>query len=939
MHCIVKLFFVFLFSCYLNFLNAQTDTTFWFAVPEATSAHGDRPILLNFTSLNNEAYISIEQPANRSFSPINLYIPANSSIAYDLTSRIEMMECKPGNQVLNYGLLVKSSSFITAYYEIASNFNTDIFALKGRNALGTSFFIPSQNIMNNGNNYSPPANSSFDIVATENNTEITIIPSADIIGHIAAVPFTITLNRGEAYSAVAANNTALNHLMGSKISATKPIAITIKDDSITGGGYANCLDIGGDQIIPVSKLGTKYISLPGYLNNPSSQPTDQVFITATENNTEIRINSIIVATIQSGETYRKPSYNEVLYIETNKPVYALHLSGFGCEIGMALLPQLECSGSRTVGFSRSSNVPLFINLLVPTGGEGNFIFNGSNTVINASDFFDVPFSNGLWKYARIQINLSVLTSGSSAIIKNSTKDFHLGVIHGDVATGCKYGYFSGFNRFEATTISNATNSNPGCSGDSLKLYCDVGASEGIMFSWTGPNGFSSNLQNPIIPNMQAFHSGVYKVIATKIGCNTVIDSTIVTIHVKPSVVLNPVQPICEKQSFQLNANYNNSGTTFLWTGPNGYSSMNENNIINNATTSQSGNYYLATTKDFCTDYDTVLITIKPNPSANISNNTPVCKLSYAELTNNNTLPNSIYMWTGPNGFTSTQQNISFSNLNYSDTGKYILNVSLNGCEVKDSSVIVLKEIPIISFNALQNICEDENAFIINAFENTGIAGNGIFNGNGISNVGLFSPSTAGVGLHTIQYNFTANNGCNATKQQIIEVYAKPIVNAGNNIVIIQNNTAVLNATVIGNDSIIKWTPNYNLSSNTVLKPLASPFQTTIYRLDITNNKGCKGFDEVEVKVLPKIIIPNAFSPNGDGINDKWIIPALLAFPNCKVQIFTRNGKLIYENTGYTTFWDGTYKGKTLPVSTYYYVIQLNDDFLKTSLKGSVTILK
>jgi gliding motility-associated-like protein len=70
-----------------------------------------------------------------------------------------------------------------------------------------------------------------------------------------------------------------------------------------------------------------------------------------------------------------------------------------------------------------------------------------------------------------------------------------------------------------------------------------------------------------------------------------------------------------------------------------------------------------------------------------------------------------------------------------------------------------------------------------------------------------------------------------------------------------------------------------------------------------------------------LIIPNAFSPNGDGINDKWEIAGLRSIPDCRVEIFDRWGQSIYNSKGYATPWDGSWKGKPIPVATYYYIIK------------------
>ena len=78
-----------------------------------------------------------------------------------------------------------------------------------------------------------------------------------------------------------------------------------------------------------------------------------------------------------------------------------------------------------------------------------------------------------------------------------------------------------------------------------------------------------------------------------------------------------------------------------------------------------------------------------------------------------------------------------------------------------------------------------------------------------------------------------------------------------------------------------------------------------------------------LKIIPDkvLIIPNVFSPNGDGINDKWDIPGLRGVANCTVEIFNRWGQLVYNSHDYNMPWDGTWKGKPVPVATYYYVIK------------------
>jgi len=110
-----------------------------------------------------------------------------------------------------------------------------------------------------------------------------------------------------------------------------------------------------------------------------------------------------------------------------------------------------------------------------------------------------------------------------------------------------------------------------------------------------------------------------------------------------------------------------------------------------------------------------------------------------------------------------------------------------------------------------------------------------------------------------------------------------------------------------------------------------------YKLTVTARGGCMKSDFVFVKLLKGLKIPNTFTPNGDGINDTWKISYLDSYPNSWVQVFTRTGQLVFESHGFYQPWDGTLKGKPLPVDTYYYIIEPNNG--REPFKGYVTIVK
>lgn len=290
-------------------------------------------------------------------------LTANTSQKIYLGTHITDLETKPTNTVLNTGLLIESTERISAYYEYDNYNNPDIFALKGANALGTEFYIPLHNYEPYYNHtFGDTAYASFDIVATEDATLVRIYPSHDVNGHPGQQQFSILLDKGETYSCAwtGANYTLpSNHPYGSAVLSDKPIAISIKDDS--NQGITGCYDLLGDQIVPVNIVGDEYIIVKGQLN---AADNEGFFVLATQNNTEVYINGAAtpVAVLLAGEMFRydiSGPGQEYTYVKTTLPAYLTHTTGFGCEIGLAILPPLNCAGSEEVSFVRSTTEAFF----------------------------------------------------------------------------------------------------------------------------------------------------------------------------------------------------------------------------------------------------------------------------------------------------------------------------------------------------------------------------------------------------------------------------------------------------------------------------------------------------------------------------------------------------------------------------------------------------
>jgi gliding motility-associated-like protein len=206
--------------------------------------------------------------------------------------------------------------------------------------------------------------------------------------------------------------------------------------------------------------------------------------------------------------------------------------------------------------------------------------------------------------------------------------------------------------------------------------------------------------------------------------------------------------------------------------------------------------------------------------------------------------------------------------------------------------------------------------------------------------GNFNPVTAGVGPHSISYIYSDAGGCIDTATQNINVRPLPTnVNAGNDASIQFGTNILLSGTAFA-DTIL-WSPILGLDNPSILTPLASPEQTTVYTLTATTQYGCKLKDSMRLVVnITCFDPPNIFTPNNDGFYDKWVVYNLTCLKNLTVDIYNRWGGLVYHSSEYKNNWDGNYKGKPLPDATYYYVCNVtNNDGSKFVKKGSVTIMR
>ncbi|WP_165958019.1 PKD domain-containing protein [Segetibacter sp. 3557_3] len=260
------------------------------------------------------------------------------------------------------------------------------------------------------------------------------------------------------------------------------------------------------------------------------------------------------------------------------------------------------------------------------------------------------------------------------------------------------------------------------------------------------------------------------------------------------------------------------------------------------------------------------------------------------------------------------------------------------CVSSKTQSFTLAASPVVTFGTLSGVCLNDTAFqITTARETAGLSGSGLFSGAGVSLNGLFNPATVAAGTHLIKYVYTTNEGCRDSAIAAIKVSPVPTLNGGPDLFVLEGGRAQLNATANGIGLSYRWTPATFLDADNILRPYTSPTTDIVYRLTARSVDGCSATDQVNITVLKAPTIPNAFSPNGDGINDTWNIQYLDTYQGATVQVFNRYGQLVFSSIGYTVPWNGSVKGTVLPVGVYYYIIDPKNG--RKQITGSVTLLR
>lgn len=195
------------------------------------------------------------------------------------------------------------------------------------------------------------------------------------------------------------------------------------------------------------------------------------------------------------------------------------------------------------------------------------------------------------------------------------------------------------------------------------------------------------------------------------------------------------------------------------------------------------------------------------------------------------------------------------------------------------------------------------------------------------------------GTFNIKYYFFNGQGCvSDTVTKVVTIQPYPKLNIGPDLFVLEGGTIQIKPlSYYGTDLSFKWLPSSFLNSDTARNPISLPIDDITYTLELTGIGGCTITDDVFIKVLKSPLVPNAFSPNGDGVHDTWAIKYIESYPGATIQVFNRYGQTVFSSVGYPRNWDGTFNGSALPIGTYYYVIDPKNG--RKTVSGSVTIIR
>lgn len=459
----------------------------------------------------------------------------------------------------------------------------------------------------------------------------------------------------------------------------------------------------------------------------------------------------------------------------------------------------------------------------------------------------------------------------------------------------------------------------------------------VSWAWDFGDTNTSTLQNPSHTYAATGDYTVELIVTSDQGCVSIyeFDFTIYPITVADA---GPDQIVCLGDIVQLSAS---GGAVYEWdTGSELISDENISNPTYIATSANSTFTVEVSDPNGCGDTDQVMITALALPTADTGADITIClgestiiNATAADLNND---PNNVdILWT-PNinisGATTTNPEVAPT-----QTTTYVMTVTDLGtaCIEVDSIVVNVLQPIIPQIIDDLTICEGDEVQLTaeggDYYEWTPSIG--------LSDSEIADPIASPTSTTT--YNVNISNDCfDADASVTVEVLPLPFVDAGEPGLINIGETLTLQGQ---SEYGFSWSPLEGiLSSPMDATPLVQPLSSTTYYLTVISPNGCIAEDSTFVEVTNNIflLLPNAFSPNGDGVNDILYMNHAGIKELYRFSIWNRWGELVFTTTDMSRGWDGLYNGKEQPISAFAYAIDaLSWEEINIIEKGNITLIR
>jgi gliding motility-associated-like protein len=489
-----------------------------------------------------------------------------------------------------------------------------------------------------------------------------------------------------------------------------------------------------------------------------------------------------------------------------------------------------------------------------------------------------------------------------------------------------------------------------CPGQSIRLKCIP--IPNVTFEWIKDASTVKPASSDAF--VYATSGGSYTVRAAgeSGACVVVSDPFVIssgTGTVPATAVINPVSPACVGDDLSITANVV-AGATYIWSGPNGFTVQETDNqlILPSIVASQAGIYSLKLKLGQCTgneDSEEVSIsdvgsfTISSSPSGTLCQGENIT-LSVAAVSGRS------YQWIkdGANIIGQTNNTLTLTNVSLTTAGSYKARISFGGCSEETLPVqVTVRTKPVANFTISTPVCMNE----VVEFTNTSSVDN-LATVNYSWDFGDGTTSTEVSPTHTyataptqnpslvVSYSGSAVCTSNTSKPVTVLPSQKPEIITTSAVICPET---VETLSLDGTFNSIEW---FAQGTSIGSSPTVDITQPNVYSVTVTHTNGCIGTNQITIDLSPNceavtLIVPNMFSPNGDGQNDSWQVEGIENVSDCTMKVFDDRGTTLLDKKGFDTMgWDGTINGKALPDGVYFYILTCPN---VRPVKGSVLIVK